>query len=64
MWTQLGANKSNEMPNHNGTKTYSRTPFEGSQATCKKPFAILDIFLGICRCRTSNVLRHPKLFNM
>jgi hypothetical protein len=25
---------------------------------------MLDIFLGICRCRISNVLKHPKLFYM
>jgi hypothetical protein len=64
MWTQLDANKKNETPNHNGAKEDSRTPFEGSQVPGKKPIAILDIFLGICRCRISNVLEHPKLFYM
>jgi hypothetical protein len=64
MWTQLNANKFNETPNHNDTKEDSRSPCEGLQVAGKKPLAMLDIFLGICRCRISNVLKHPKLFYM
>ncbi len=64
MWTQLDANKNNETLNHNGTKEDSRTPFEGLQVASKRPLAMLDIFLGICRCRISNVLKHPKKIYM